>query len=69
MVDARRTHELQDLLGHAMHVDGERNAAIANKREPEFFFLHRPSARRTFRRRCGSRVSNASLGSHSLMTN
>ncbi|RAV76604.1 hypothetical protein DBT52_09470, partial [Aerococcus mictus] len=40
VIGARRPDELQNLLRHAMHIDGERNAAIADKREPEFLFLH-----------------------------
>src|SRR5262249_9329587 len=38
MQRARGTHQFEDLFGHAMHVDGERNAAEANKRYAKFLF-------------------------------
>ena len=33
----RGAQELQDLLADAMHIDGERNAAEADKRDAKFF--------------------------------
>lgn len=40
VISARRAGELQNFLGDAMHVDGQRNAAIAYQRETKFLFLH-----------------------------
>src|SRR3546814_20578392 len=31
-----------DLLGHAMHVDGEADAPVANQRYSQFFLPHEP---------------------------
>jgi hypothetical protein len=36
MQRARGAHQLQDFLGDAVHIDGERNAAEANERNPKF---------------------------------
>ena len=33
VVVARCTHQLQNILGDAVHIDGERNAAVAHQRE------------------------------------
>ena len=40
VIDTGRPDELQDFLCYPMHVDGERNAAVAHERDPEFLFLH-----------------------------
>ena len=40
---AGSTHELEDLLADAVHVDGERNAAEANQRNAEFLLAHEAS--------------------------
>jgi hypothetical protein len=37
---ARGAHELQDLLADAVHVDGERDPAEPDQRQPEFFLAH-----------------------------
>ena len=47
---ARGAHQLEDLLGDAMHVDGERNAAEADQRDAKFLFAQDQSPCRVIRR-------------------
>jgi hypothetical protein len=37
---ARRADQLQDFLADAMHVHGERNAAVTHKGQPKLLFFH-----------------------------
>ena len=41
-VRTRRPRQFPQLLGDAVHVDRKADAAIADKRDPEFFLAHKP---------------------------
>ena len=69
VIDAGGADELQDFLGHAVHVDGKRNAAVADKRDPEFLFLHGPAASLRGPGWLKPARTGASLGEDPLTTN
>ena len=61
MMTLARADEVPDLLGDAVHVDGEADAAIADEREAEFFFAHRSAADRLLAWSCGRGHAGSSV--------
>src|SRR5437879_5973993 len=60
----RCPRQLEDLLGNPMHVDGERDAAVADQREAELLAFHEWQRRRAPRReaRCSKRSDAGNSG-------